>query len=140
MLFRSPIGHPLPRGERHHSDVFIENPSIYPAVVSLKGQDWPGNIKAICEEIDKAIAGKYDIILFPKQTLTGPGCADYSRYTNNAEIQKHLQYIADYACAKKPELIISVGHLWRYAQKDIQAKHSGSRRSSFLYNRENLPF
>lgn len=100
--------------------------------------DWPHNLKNICKAIDKAVEDGADILCLEELGLTGYERGDDFYYTDNTKTREMLQLIADYTASKNPDLIISVGHPWRFADKDIPDQ--AERRRSPLFNRINNPF
>ncbi|MBP9726078.1 MAG: hypothetical protein KBD83_01245 [Gammaproteobacteria bacterium] len=99
----------------------IENISV-----NVVGQAWDRNLPLFYQAIDEALEKGADIIAFPELALTGPDCGDYFHYTDNEKMRELLQYIADYTASKNPNVVVSIGHPWRYTDKAI--------------NRENNPF
>lgn len=104
--------------------------------------DFPRNLKNIFDAIDEAVLQKSDILTLEELTLTGYDAGDDFQKTDNEVIAELLSDIARYAYAKDPNLIISIGHPWYLAKKDIPAEkgYEGERRKNALYNRINLPF
>ena len=101
------------------------------------GQDWARNLKNIVQAIDQAIDDHADMLCFEELTLTGYECGDNFKYSDNTLTQTYLQWIAWYAASKNPNLVISIGHPWRFSDKTIKGSES---RNSPIFNRLNLPF
>lgn len=104
--------------------------------------DFPRNLANIYEAIRIAVAEKSDILALEELALTGYDAGDDFQKTDNDRIYASLQDIADYAKALDPHLIISVGHPWRFADKDVAAQPGlqPERVKDPLYNRVGLPF
>lgn len=102
------------------------------------GGDWPRNIANICRAIDLAAEDGADILALEELGLTGYDCGDNFFYTDNAQIAQMLKLIADHAAQADENLIVSVGHPWRFADKNIPDE--AARRKNPLFNRLNNPF
>ena len=102
--------------------------------------DFPRNLANILAAIDEGVAQGSDILCFEELTLTGYDAGDDFQKTDNRVIGTILQDIADYANHKNPNLIISIGHPWRYADKEAGAEEGAERHKNTLYNRLDLPF
>lgn len=90
-----------------------------------------GNIKAA---IDAAVADGADILSLAELSLTGYAADDYHQWNkDNSAVWRQLKFIAEYAYAKDPNLVISLGTPWHYADKGL---HAGD----VLYNISNRPF
>lgn len=100
--------------------------------------DWPRNMANIIQAIDKAVEDKADILALEELGLSGYERGDDFQYSDNAKTRELLQVIADYAASKNPNLIISVGHPWYFADKDLPTQPD--RRKNPLYNRVNKQF
>ncbi len=70
--------------------------------------------------------------------LSGYERGDDFQYSDNQKTREMLQIIADYAASKNPNLIISVGHPWYFADKDLPTQDD--RRKNPLFNRINKQF
>lgn len=104
--------------------------------------DFPRNMKNIFAAIDEAVRQQADLLALEELTLTGYDAGDDFEKTDNTVMAELLQDIASYAFAKNPNLVISIGHPWRLADKDVTAppNHEEERRKNALFNRINLPF
>jgi len=104
--------------------------------------DFPRNMANIYEAIRIAVAEGSDILALEELGLTGYDAGDDFQKTDNNKILASLEDIAAYAKALDPNLIISVGHPWRFAQKNIiaQPEQQAERVKDPLYNRIGLPF
>lgn len=102
------------------------------------GQDWSNNLDNILLAIDQAVIDGADFLCFEELTLTGYECGDNFAYTDNKKIHELLQSIADYAKNQDPNLVLSVGHPWRFSDKAIE--NQLERRKNPIFNRLNLPF
>lgn len=100
--------------------------------------DWPRNLANILAAVDKAVEDKADILALEELGLSGYERGDDFQYSDNAKTRELLQVIADYAASKDPNLIISVGHPWYFADKDLPTQDN--RRRNPLYNRVNKQF
>jgi NAD+ synthase (glutamine-hydrolysing) len=111
---------------------------IASASTNQTGGDWPRNIANICRAIDTAVADGADVLALEELGLTGYERGDDFYYSDNAKTREMLQLVADYAASKNPNLVISIGHPWFFADKDVP---SGlERRKSPIYNRINNNF
>lgn len=111
---------------------------IASASCNQTGGDWPRNVGNICRAIDKAVEDGADILALEELGLTGYERGDDFYYSDNAKTRGMLQLIADYAAAKDPNLVISIGHPWYFADKDIPDQNE--RRKNPIYNRVNNQF
>ncbi|MDE1153264.1 MAG: hypothetical protein PW788_12070 [Micavibrio sp.] len=111
---------------------------IASASCNQTGGDWPRNVANICKAIDKAVDDGADILALEELGLTGYERGDDFYYSDNTKTREMLQVIADYAASKNPNLVISIGHPWYFADKDIPDQQE--RRKSPLYNRINNQF
>lgn len=111
---------------------------IASASCNQTGQDWSNNLKNIYLAIDKAIEDGADFLCLEELTLTGYECGDNFAYTDNQKIQTLLQLVANYAANQNPNLVISIGHPWRFADKHLPPQTE--RRKNPIFNRLNLPF
>lgn len=104
--------------------------------------DFPRNLENIYAAIREAVEQRSDILAFEELTLTGYEANDDFQRTDNNKIYAYLQDIADYAAALDPNLILSIGHPWRYADRDIAGPEGAEvdRHKDPLYNRLGLPF
>ena len=71
------------------------------------------NVPNILAAIDKAVEDKADILCLQELGLTGYTGDDYYKWIRTNEQQKDIldvvQYVADYAHEKNPNLIVSLG-------------------------------
>ena len=111
---------------------------IASASTNQTGGDWPRNLANIIKAVDKAAEDKADILALEELGLSGYERGDDFQYSDNAKTREMLQIIADYAASKNPNLIISVGHPWYFADKDLPTQDD--RRKNPLYNRVNKQY
>ncbi|HYD18914.1 MAG TPA: nitrilase-related carbon-nitrogen hydrolase [Patescibacteria group bacterium] len=111
---------------------------IASASTNQTGGDWSRNLENIIKAIDKAVEDKADLLALEELGLTGYERGDDFQYSDNAKTRELLQIIADYAASKNPNLIISVGHPWYFADKDLPEQED--RRKNPLYNRVNKQY
>ncbi|MBI1215983.1 MAG: hypothetical protein GC185_09220 [Alphaproteobacteria bacterium] len=111
---------------------------IASASCNQTGGDWPRNLANICAAIDKAVEDGADILGLEELGLTGYERGDDFFYSDNAKTREMLQLVADYAAAKDPNLVISIGHPWYFADKDIPDQTE--RRKNPIFNRINNNF
>src|SRR5438876_537089 len=111
---------------------------IASASCNQTGGDWPQNLSNISEAIDKATEDNADLLCLEELGLSGYERGDDFYYTDNAKTHYFLQLIADYAAAKNPNLIISVGHPWYFADKNIP--YEDERRKNPIFNQQDTPF
>ncbi|HYD19498.1 MAG TPA: nitrilase-related carbon-nitrogen hydrolase [Patescibacteria group bacterium] len=111
---------------------------IASASCNQTGGDWPRNLANILAAIDGAAADRADILALEELGLSGYERGDDFYYTDNARTQELLQLIADYALAVAPNLIVSVGHPWYFADKELRSQPD--RRKNPLFNRVNQQF
>jgi NH3-dependent NAD+ synthetase len=96
--------------------------------------DFATNVPNIMQAIDKAVEDGADVLSLEELGLTGYAADDYHQWNkNNDEVWKHIQLVARYANKKNPNLIISLGTPWHYADKTADA-------SDTLYNLSNRPY
>lgn len=100
--------------------------------------DWPRNLANICAAIDRAAEDGADILGLEELTLTGYERGDDFYYSDNAKTRMMLQLVADYAASKAPNLIISIGHPWYFADKSLPDQEE--RRKNPIFNRINNQF
>lgn len=106
---------------------------IASASCNQTGGDWPRNLANICRAIDMAVKDGADILALEELGLTGYERGDDFFYSDNEKTGALLRVIADYAAAKNANLVVSVGHPWHFADKDIPAQDE--RRKNPIYNR-----
>lgn len=111
---------------------------IASASTNQTGGDWPRNLANIIKAVDKAIEDKADILALEELGLSGYERGDDFQYSDNAKTREMLQIIADYAASRNPNLIISVGHPWYFADKDLPTQDD--RRKNPLFNRVNKQY
>ncbi len=96
--------------------------------------DFAVNVKNICAAIDRAVADQADILSLEELTLTGYAADDYHQWNkNNDLVWLAIQKIKNHAFEKNPNLVISFGAPWHYADK---TRHADDPE----YNIENLPY
>lgn len=111
---------------------------IASASCNQTGGDWPRNVANICKAIDRAVADGADILALEELGLSGYERGDDFYYSDNAKTREMLQTIADYAASLDPNLVISVGHPWYFADKNLPDQPE--RRKNPLFNRINNSF
>jgi NH3-dependent NAD+ synthetase len=111
---------------------------IASASCNQTGGDWPRNVANICKAIDMAAEDGADILSLEELGLTGYERGDDFYYSDNDKTREMLQLIADYAAAKDPNLVVSVGHPWYFADKNIPDQPE--RRKNPIFNRVNNNF
>lgn len=111
---------------------------IASASTNQTGGDWPRNLANIIKAVDKAVEEKADILALEELGLSGYERGDDFQYSDNSKTREMLQIIADYAASKNPNLIISVGHPWYFADKDLPTQDD--RRKNPLFNRVNKQY
>lgn len=111
---------------------------IASASCNQTGGDWPRNLANICKAIDRAVADGADILALEELGLSGYERGDDFYYSDNSKTQQMLQTIADYAASLDPNLVISVGHPWYFADKDLPDQQE--RRKNPIFNRINNSF
>lgn len=108
------------------------------------------NVPNIERAIDKAVADGADVLSLQELVLTGYSGDDYFKWIHNdvqqEKLLKIVQHIADYAAARNPDLVISVGFPFFYADKSEPVKiNVGTAERPVLvdnplYNISNYPF
>jgi|GEM_PF-5889572 len=108
------------------------------------------NVPNILAAIDKAAEDGADVLALQELGLTGYSGDDYFKWIRSESQQKELlelaQYIADYAAQKNPNLVISLGFPFFYADKSQPVKRNlGTSEHPILvdnplYNINNRPF
>lgn len=108
------------------------------------------NVPNILTAIDKAVEDGADVLSLQELGLTGYTGDDYFKWINNdkqqAEILKLVQYVADYANQKNPNLVVSLGFPFFYSDKNESVKMDvGTKEHPFpidnpLYNINNRPY
>ncbi len=108
------------------------------------------NVPNILAAIDKAAEDKADVLSLQELGLTGYTGDDYFKWirkdAQQQELLELLQYIADYAQKKDPNLVISVGFPFFYADKkepvmlDVGSEGRPHRIHNPLYNITDKPF
>jgi len=120
----------------------IDNPAfqikIGAASCNQTGGDWPHNLANICAAIDQAAADGADILALEELGLTGYERGDDFFYTDNTRIAEMLYLIARHAAAQDPQLVVSVGHPWYFADKTLP--DTPERRKNPIFNRTGLCF
>lgn len=111
---------------------------IASASCNQTGGDWPRNLANICKAIDRAVADGADILALEELGLSGYERGDDFYYSDNSKTQQMLQTIADYAASLDPNLVISIGHPWYFADKDLPDQPE--RRKNPIFNRINNSF
>lgn len=111
---------------------------IASASCNQTGGDWPRNVANICKAIDRAVADGADILALEELGLSGYERGDDFYYSDNNKTREMLQVIADYAASLDPNLVISVGHPWYFADKNLPDQPE--RRKNPIYNRINNNF
>ena len=111
---------------------------IASASCNQTAMDWPRNVKNIKTAIKLAVKDRADILCLEELTLTGYECGDNFYYLDNQKTYELLYTIATYAKELNPNLIISVGHTWYFADKNLASQPE--RRKNPLFNRINNHF
>lgn len=111
---------------------------IASASCNQTGGDWSRNIGNICAAIDRAIDDGADILSLEELGLTGYERGDDFYESDNTKTQEFLQMIAGYAASRDPNLVISVGHPWYFADKNLPDQDE--RRRNPIFNRLNNNF
>lgn len=111
---------------------------IASASCNQTGGDWPRNVANICKAIDRAVADGADILALEELGLCGYERGDDFYYSDNAKTHEMLQTIADYAASLDPNLVISIGHPWYFADKNLPEQPE--RRKNPIFNRINNSF
>lgn len=111
---------------------------IASASCNQTGGDWPRNVANICAAIDRAVADGADILALEELGLCGYERGDDFYYSDNQKTYDLLCVIADYAASLDPHLVISIGHPWYFADKNLPDQTE--RRKNPLYNRINNSF
>jgi len=105
--------------------------------------DYPRNMRNNFDAVRIAVENGSDILALEELGITGYDCGDDFQQTDNGLIQTHLQDLADYAAELDSNLIISVGHPWRVALRDLPAEaglgEDSERIKNPLFNRLDLP-
>jgi len=108
---------------------------IAQASCNQTGGDWPRNVGNICRAIDMAADDGADILSLEELTLTGYERGDDFFYSDNDKTLELLRVIAAHAASIDPNLVISIGHPWYFADKNLKGQ-----RNNPLFNRLDLPF
>jgi len=111
---------------------------IASASCNQTGGDWPRNLENIFTAIDKAVKDGADVLSLEELGLSGYERGDDFFYSDNTETHTLLQTIADYAASQNPNLVVSVGHPWYFADKSIPDQDE--RRKNPIFNRINNNF
>jgi NH3-dependent NAD+ synthetase/predicted amidohydrolase/nicotinamide mononucleotide adenylyltransferase len=92
------------------------------------------NLNNILSAIDTAAKDKADILALEEMGLVGYGADDYHQWNkNNDTVWKMVQLVAKYAKKNAPNLVVSLGAPWHYADKNFPADDP-------QYNINNRPF
>jgi NAD+ synthase (glutamine-hydrolysing) len=113
-------------------------------------QNFTRNVPNILAAIDQAVADKADILSLQELVLTGYTGDDNFKWIRSDQQQKELiellQYIADYAKERDPNLVLSVGFPFFYADKkeplklNVGTEEKPALVDNPLYNINNKPF
>lgn len=109
------------------------------------------NVPNILDAIDKAAADGADVLSLQELGLTGYSGDDWFKWIKSDKQQKDMidlvQYVADYAASRAPNLVISLGFPFFYADKTqpvkINVAPEGQRPmlvENALYNFQDRPF
>ena len=80
--------------------------------------DYAVNVPNIIRAVDLAVADHADILSTEELSLTGYAADDYHQWNkNNDTVWTYLNLIARYAEEKDPNLVVTVGAPWHYADK-----------------------
>lgn len=104
--------------------------------------DYARNFRNAIDAIDEAARNNADLLAFEELMVTAYDGGDNFEETDNDKILSFLYDVAAYAQKARPGLILSIGHPYRYADKNVEGPKSAphERRKSVLYNRLNRPF
>lgn len=104
--------------------------------------DMPRNLANIYRGIKIAAERGSDMVVFEELALTGYDAGDEFIRTDNKVIKAHLDDIKAYAAALDPNLIVSIGHPWRFVKRDVKVESGleAERSKNALFNRLDLPF
>ena len=113
-------------------------------------QNFTRNVPNILSAIDHAVADKADILSLQELVLTGYTGDDNFKWIRSDQQQKELvellQYIADYAKKRDPNMVMSVGFPFFYADKkqpvklNVGTDEKPALVDNPLYNINNKPF
>jgi NH3-dependent NAD+ synthetase/predicted amidohydrolase len=119
---------------RHFSATPMASLTLASASCNQTAYNYATNLRNICLAIDTAADDKADILALEELGLVGYGADDYHQWNkNNETVWEMVQEIASYALQKAPNLILSLGCPWHYADKTRAANHP-------LYNLHNRPY
>lgn len=110
------------------------------ASLNQTAMDFPRNMANIYEAIRVAASEGSDILAFEELALTGYEANDDFEKTDNKKILALLDDIAAYAKELDENLIISIGHPWRFAHRDYAYADEDEATKDALYNRLGKPF
>jgi len=80
--------------------------------------DYAVNIRNILKGVDLAVADHTDLLATEELSLTGYAADDYHHWNkNNDTVWTYLNLIARYAEKKDPNLVLTIGAPWHYANK-----------------------
>ncbi len=91
------------------------------------------NLPNILRAVDRAVEDKADVLCLEELGLTGYAADDGHQWFRNETVWPHIQTIARYAQAKNPNLVISLGTPWIFADKEAAASENA-------YNINNRPY
>ncbi len=115
--------------EAHHIRIKIASVSLSQIVY-----DYATNVRNIKQAIDLAVADHADILATEELSIVGYPADDYHQWNkDNDTVWTILNYIARYAEKKNPNLVLTVGVPWHYADK---SKHA----SDAKYNINDRPY
>jgi NH3-dependent NAD+ synthetase/predicted amidohydrolase len=107
---------------------------IASASLSQTVYNFATNVANLRTAIDRAVADRADILATEELSLTGYPADDYHQWNkNNDAVWTYLTYLARYTDEKDPNLVVTIGAPWHYADKTKLATDPA-------YNINNRPF
>ncbi|MBU6235040.1 MAG: hypothetical protein KGQ41_04280 [Alphaproteobacteria bacterium] len=110
------------------------------ASLNQTNYDFAHNVMdTLVKAIDKAVADGATILAIEELGLSAYYADDYHQwYKNNDILWPVVQFAVGYAAAKNPNLILSLGVPWYYADKSRKADDDEYNRTNRLYNTQML--
>lgn len=116
------------------SDASLKRIKIASVSLSQTVYDYATNVPNLQKAIDLAAADKADILATEELSLVGYPADDYHQWNkNNDVVWSYLNFVARYAQQQNPNLVLTVGVPWHYADKSKPAADPE-------YNINNRPF
>jgi hypothetical protein len=101
--------------------------------------DWPLNLANMLAGVDRAVSdGDVDILLFEELCVTGYDCGDNFSYFSNETVLALLSDLARHAHSRAPNLVLSVGHPFYFADKNQSPRSVLNNRTDLLFNCQSL--